>query len=150
MDTHPPLVGGHSLRGPHRPFDPGAVPDGFRPLRLVLQPGGLTIELDRPDLLVGRHSEADVRLALPDVSRRHCRIQYSSGQWRVVDLSSLNGVFVNGERMHESNLYDGDELRLGSFFFHVMVGGPTNRNPKADVIRRIAEALPNPERPRAA
>ena len=76
----------------------GPAPDCV-PLRLVLQPGGAVIEVSRPEVLVGRHSEVDVRLPLPDVSRRHCRFVYADGIWRVFDLRSLNGVYVNGERI---------------------------------------------------
>src|SRR5205823_4724 len=72
-----------------------AIPHDFVPLRLLLQPGGLCVELNKPEMLLGRHSTADVRLSLPDVSRRHCRFAYADGHWRVFDLNSLNGVFIN-------------------------------------------------------
>jgi pSer/pThr/pTyr-binding forkhead associated (FHA) protein len=140
----------HRLQGPHKDFRPEDLPADFVPLRLVLQPGGLSVELTRPDVLLGRHSEADVRLALPDVSRRHCRFVFQDGQWRVSDLNSLNGLFVNGEQMQETNLYDGDELRLGGFTFLVCVG-PAPRigaqpepNPQVEMLRSIADVLPEP------
>lgn len=156
-DPRPPFEAAHPLQGPHDDF-PAEAPPGFVPLRLVLQPGGLCVELTRPEILLGRHSRADVRLALPDVSRRHCRFVFRDGQWRVFDLNSLNGVHVNGERMHEANLYDGDELRVGGFTFRVSVaaGAPTvvfpghAAGPEADMIRSIAEALPQPERRKAS
>jgi pSer/pThr/pTyr-binding forkhead associated (FHA) protein len=90
------------------------------PLRLWMQPAGLMIELTEADNLVGRHSTADVRLPLPDVSRRHCRFVYASGRWQVRDLNSLNGVYVNEERVVEqTDLRDGDQVRLGGFTFAV-------------------------------
>src|SRR5262245_19633359 len=46
----------------------------FMPMRLVMDPGGLAVELKHPELIVGRHSEADLRLPLPEVSRRHCKL----------------------------------------------------------------------------
>ena len=52
------------LQGPHR-LGANVLPLDFVPLRLLLQPGGLRIELTRPDMLVGRHSEADIRLPYP-------------------------------------------------------------------------------------
>src|SRR5262249_7265713 len=70
------------LQGPHR-FCPDVLPLDFVPLRLLLQPGGLRIELTRPDMLVGRHSDADIRLTLADVSRRHCRFTFRDGHWKV-------------------------------------------------------------------
>jgi hypothetical protein len=92
-----------------RRFPPGdrssaEVPPGFAPLRLFLRPGGFCLELAAADLVLGRHSCADVRLPLPDVSRRHCRFVFADGHWEIVDLDSLNGTHVNGERLMASVL----------------------------------------------
>src|SRR4051812_10993697 len=54
----------------------------FAPLRLLLQSGGLILQFTRPDMVLGRHSEADVRLPLPDVSRKHCRFLHAQGLWQ--------------------------------------------------------------------
>lgn len=97
----------------------GPTPDGFVPMRLVLQPSGMALEVNAPDVLIGRHSEADLRLPLPDVSRRHCRLLYGEGGWQVIDLNSLNGVQVNGEQVLQAPLEHGDSLRIGGFTFAV-------------------------------
>jgi pSer/pThr/pTyr-binding forkhead associated (FHA) protein len=94
------------------------------PLRLVL-PGSTPIDLKRSGLVFGRHSQADVRLPLPDVSRRHCRFVFSQGGWQVIDLNSLNGIFVNGLRVSGAKLYHGDRLRIGGFLFEVVLGPKT-------------------------
>src|SRR5690348_16310659 len=91
-----------------RPLLP--VPADFLPLRLVLQPSGATVELTQPDVLIGRHSQADVRLPLPDVSRRHCRLLFGQGVWQVIDLNSLNGVYLNGEPIRQATLRHDDLL----------------------------------------
>jgi hypothetical protein len=96
--------------------------DNFRPLRLVLHGSGYSVELDRPDMVLGRHSGCDVRLPLPDVSRRHCRFTYNGGEWTVYDLQSLNGVYVNGERVTVSLVKAGDRLGIGGFKFEVGLG----------------------------
>ena len=70
-------------------------------------------------MVLGRHSEADVRLPLPDVSRRHCRFVFSAGHWRVIDLGSLNGIYVNGEPVQQAELHHSDTLRIGGFVFEV-------------------------------
>jgi len=78
----------------------------------------------------GRHSDADIRLTLPDISRRHLPAGFSESEWRVHDLSSLNGVFVNGEQVQEAALYHGDALQLGSSVFVVAckrMGNVTDR-----------------------
>src|SRR5262249_27257834 len=110
-----------------------ALPADFVPLRLLLQPGGLCVELTKADNLVGRHSEAEVRLAFPDVSRRHSRFVFLDGGWRVLDLNSLNGTFVNGERVQQALLSNGDRVRLASLNFLVELPvAPPAARPAAD------------------
>jgi predicted component of type VI protein secretion system len=101
----------------------------FVPLRLLLHPGGLCVEMNKPDMLVGRHSAADIRLSLPDVSRQHCRFVFADGAWRVFDLNSLNGIFVNGERLQEASVNHGDRIRIGSLTFAIEVGVEQTINP---------------------
>jgi predicted component of type VI protein secretion system len=124
------------------------APAAFVPLRLLLQPGGLCVELIKPDTLVGRHSEADVRLALPDVSRRHCRFVFQGGTWQVIDLNSLNGIFVNEERLQEATLAVGDRVRIASLTFLVEIAAPTPSAPEDDarvsMLQSIADVLPGP------
>jgi len=117
-------------------------PSDFVPLRLLAQPGGLCIELTKPDMLIGRHSEADVRLALPDVSRRHCRFVFAEGHWQVLDLNSLNGVFVNDQRLQEATLCQGDQIRIGGLTFLVNLGPGEEQ----EVSQSIAEVLPRDEK----
>lgn len=115
-------AGGLPVTGaPWRPPAPLPMPVDFVPLRLILQPSGATVELAQPDMLIGRHSQADVRLPLPDVSRRHCRFFFSQGVWQVLDLNSLNGVFLNGAPIHQAIVRSGDLLRIGGFTFAVEV-----------------------------
>lgn len=103
---------------------PVEMPPGFVPLRLVLLPSGVTLELDLPDMTLGRHSEADLQLPMPDVSRRHCRFTWSSGTWSVTDLDSMNGVFVNAVLVKTSELEQNDLVRIGGFTFAVDLNYP--------------------------
>jgi pSer/pThr/pTyr-binding forkhead associated (FHA) protein len=122
------------------------------PLRLVLQPSGLVLEVLRSDVVVGRHSQADVRLPLPDVSRRHCRLVFTEGAWQVTDLNSLNGVYVNDERVPSATLHHRDRLRLGGFTFEVDLqpGSRTVRlseeelRVSEDVLRHLSDSLAHP------
>ncbi|HLM49542.1 MAG TPA: FHA domain-containing protein [Solirubrobacteraceae bacterium] len=76
--------------------------------------GTLTvIPLTREWTRVGRSLAADVRFDDPTVSRRHALIVRQPDGVRVLDDRSLNGVFVNGERVEWSVLRDGDELVVG-------------------------------------
>jgi len=103
------------------------LPPDFCPLQLLLQPSGLSFTLGKPTQLVGRHSDADLRLPMADVSRRHCRFEFADGGWRVRDLSSLNGTFLNGERVTEAPVRPGDEVQLGGFTFVVETLAPALR-----------------------
>jgi FHA domain/Zinc-ribbon containing domain len=71
---------------------------------------------------VGRNAGADVHLDDPSVSRRHALIvRTHSGGLRALDDRSLNGLFVNGERVEWTKLADGDELEIGRFRLHILV-----------------------------
>ena len=95
----------------------------FVPLRLVPQDTGVAIELNRADMVLGRHSAADICLPVPDVSRRHCRFTFRDGAWHVHDLKSLNGTFLNGEEVKEAQACHGDTLRVGEAAFFIEFGG---------------------------
>jgi hypothetical protein len=118
----------------------------FVPLRLVLEPTGAAIDLTRPDMLAGRHSEADIRLPLPDVSRRHCRFVCVEGCWQVIDLNSLNGVYVNDEQVLQAPLQQGDRVRIGGFTFIVDLPVPEDAEAgeTEGLIRHLFHALPPP------
>jgi hypothetical protein len=64
---------------------------------------------------VGRSMAAHVRFDDPTVSRRHALIHREGAAARVLDDRSLNGVFVNGERVEWHSLEDGDEILVGRF-----------------------------------
>ena len=74
-----------------------------------------TIMLKREWTRVGRSLAADVRFDDPTVSRRHALIVRQADGVRVLDDRSLNGVFVNGERVEWSALGDGDEIVVGRY-----------------------------------
>jgi hypothetical protein len=67
---------------------------------------------------VGRSLAADIRFDDPTVSRRHALIVRQADGVRVLDDRSLNGVFVNGERVEWSALADGDEIIVGRYHIH--------------------------------
>ena len=115
----------------------------FMPLRLVLQPTGAILEVKRPDVVVGRHSGADVRLSLPDISRRHCRLFLADGRWEVNDLDSLNGVWVNDAAVEQAVLNHGDTIRIGGFTFKIDLSKPASAADGGEgVLRSIFSALP--------
>ena len=89
------------------------------PARLVpLIPGSApVVPLQRPVLLMGRHSECDVRLDFPSVSRRHCCVALADDRLTIRDLGSRHGVLVNGVTRDEAILRPGDEVAIGPLLF---------------------------------
>ncbi|MGI8629535.1 MAG: FHA domain-containing protein [Solirubrobacteraceae bacterium] len=75
-------------------------------------------ELKREWTRIGRSLAADVRFDDPTVSRRHALIVRQPDGLRVLDDRSLNGVFVNGERVEWSTLADRDEIVIGRHHLH--------------------------------
>jgi hypothetical protein len=74
--------------------------------------------LQREWTRIGRSLAADIRFDDPTVSRRHALIVRQPDGLRVLDDRSLNGVFVNGERVEWSTLADGDEIVIGRHHLH--------------------------------
>jgi hypothetical protein len=74
--------------------------------------------LEREWTRIGRSLAADIRFDDPTVSRRHALIVRQPDGLRVLDDRSLNGVFVNGERVEWSTLADGDEIVIGRHHLH--------------------------------
>jgi pSer/pThr/pTyr-binding forkhead associated (FHA) protein len=78
---------------------------------------------------IGRSLAADIRFDDATVSRRHALVVSQAEGVRVLDDRSLNGVYVNGERVEWAPLTDGDEISIGrhSIFFvdSATVGSPS-------------------------
>jgi adenylate cyclase len=73
------------------------------------------VAIERSPFAIGRALESDLAVMDHLVSRRHARIYRSEdGAWRIEDLGSSNGIYVNEQRVAEAALADGDRLRIGS------------------------------------
>jgi predicted nucleic acid-binding Zn-ribbon protein len=94
------------------------------------------VPADKPTSL-GRSLSADVRFDDATVSRRHALVMREGAQARVLDDRSLNGVFVNGERVSSRVLEDGDEVVVGRYHLRfIVVPAAALAEPAAD--RKIA------------
>jgi pSer/pThr/pTyr-binding forkhead associated (FHA) protein len=76
------------------------------------------VEMTSDSMRIGRSLSADLRFEDPTVSRRHAVLVAESEGVRVLDDRSLNGVFVNGERIVSQLLSDGDEIVIGRYRLH--------------------------------
>jgi transcriptional regulator with GAF, ATPase, and Fis domain len=74
-------------------------------------------------VVVGRDAGSDVRLADRSLSGRHCRLEPVVGGWKIVDLESRNGTFVNEALVKQRRLAHGDRLRLGRVNLSFEVAG---------------------------
>jgi pSer/pThr/pTyr-binding forkhead associated (FHA) protein len=93
------------------------------------------VALTREWTRVGRSLAADVRFDDPTVSRRHALLVRQPDGVRVLDDRSLNGVFVNGERIEWRMLADGDEIVVGRYRLRFL---SIAADPLLDGSRRIA------------
>lgn len=93
------------------PADVG-YPDS-EPDRYTLSYGDELYPLEKQTLVIGRARECDVRLADPNVSRRHAELRNEGGAYVLVDLGSTNGSLVNGQRIERAELRDGDRILIG-------------------------------------
>jgi pSer/pThr/pTyr-binding forkhead associated (FHA) protein len=65
-------------------------------------------------MVIGRSKDCDVKLADPNVSRRHAEIRQEGATYWLVDLDSTNGVEQNGKRVKRLTLEDGTRFTIGS------------------------------------
>jgi hypothetical protein len=86
---------------------------------LVVRAGamaGQRLTLDLPLTRLGRHPQSDIILDDITVSRRHADIErLADGGYEIRDAGSLNGTYVNGERVEKVGLSNGDEVQVGKF-----------------------------------
>lgn len=82
--------------------------------------------VDREGTSIGRHPDSHVFLDDVTVSRRHATVDRRGDDLVVRDLGSLNGTYVNGERVEERRLETGDEVQIGRFKV-LFVGAPGGR-----------------------
>ena len=83
-------------------------------LTLVVAGKETSFPLTRDTYTLGRHRNNDVVISDPKVSSFHARLDRSPEGFRLVDLKSRNGSYVNGERIESVELNTGDEVRLGT------------------------------------
>ena len=102
----------------------GALPAGSA--LLIVQRGpnaGSRFLLDVDVITAGRHPDSDIFLDDVTVSRRHAEFHRDGSTFTVRDVGSLNGTYVNRERVEAATLASGDEVQIGKFRL-VLIAGP--------------------------
>ncbi|HEY2943372.1 MAG TPA: FHA domain-containing protein [Vicinamibacteria bacterium] len=92
-------------------------------LRLSPATGGGPVELSKDQTLVGRDPACDIVVSDGSVSRKHALLERRSAGWFVVDQGSANGTFLDSQRVAESPLHNGQELRFGAIAYKVEIEG---------------------------
>ena len=85
---------------------------------LILSGCATRFRIDRRTVLIGQRPQCDVPLCKPQVSPVHAVLFQRSGKRYLRDLNSHAGTFVNGRRIREVELRNGDEIRIGVTFLH--------------------------------
>ncbi len=103
----------------YRPKSDEPVPDDDASAPVEREVASLTIDgerhpIDKRVVVLGRSQDCDFQLADPNVSRRHAEVRQEETSFWIVDLGSTNGLEVNGRRLRQSKLEDGDRITLGS------------------------------------
>jgi hypothetical protein len=102
----------------------GSLPHGMALLVVRRGPNaGARFLLDHDVTTSGRHPDSDIFLDDVTVSRRHAEFHREGGTFTVRDVGSLNGTYVNRERVEAATLSNGDEVQIGKFRL-VFLSGP--------------------------
>ena len=94
-------------------------------LVLIYPPGaemGKRFLLDKREITLGRGADCDLVIDRDSVSRMHARVYRTGGRWRVRDLDSTNGSYVNDEQITDSPLKDSDLVKIGAAIFKFLHG----------------------------
>lgn len=116
-----------SIGVPHEPEADAPATDPDQVVAESLEPGtallvvrngpgaGSRFVLDVPVVTAGRHHDSDIFLDDVTVSRRHAQFSRSEHGYRVKDVGSLNGTYVNRERIDEVQLVTRDVVQIGKY-----------------------------------
>ena len=109
------------------------LPSGSAALVVKRGPNaGARFVMDRPSLSAGRHPASDIFLDDITVSRRHAEFRCANGEFRIVDVGSLNGTYVNRQPVDSATLTNGDEIQIGNFRLVFLID-PTTANTGIEV-----------------
>ena len=101
---------------------------------------GTTFALDRNEVTVGREPSNLICVGDHSVSRRHCLFKSEAGVFKVIDLESFNGTFVNGLPVGEQVLGHGDQIALGHILFLFLLDESEGGTPRGPV--ELSEDVP--------
>ncbi len=105
---------------------------------LITEKGGAQrrLEIDKPEVTFGRVQGNDIILPKGNISKRHARLVLKNGRFNIVDLMSINGTYVNGQKITSPLVIKpGDTISMGDFI------------PGIDVLGQSGQLYPQPPPP---
>jgi hypothetical protein len=114
----PPAGGARKVGGPPPPLARSAPPakgGSAHPagLNLTIHYQGEAFQVTKDRFIIGRGKQtSDLTIKDPNVSRQHAMIEFSSGQYYIVDMGSTNGVEFNGQRVQRKVINEGDTFKV--------------------------------------
>lgn len=81
--------------------------------RVFVLVNGVRHPLNAPGMVVGRGTDADLRINDPSISRRHVELRVDRDRVSAHDLGSTNGMLVDGQNVQQATLHDGSSIRIG-------------------------------------
>ena len=99
------------------------LPDGVGLLVVRHGPNaGSSFRVESAKTTIGRHPDSDIFLDDITVSRRHVVIEQARNGFHLRDAGSLNGTYVNHERVDDADLHHGDEVQIGKYRLSFVLG----------------------------
>ncbi len=97
-----------------------------------------------PPVTVGRSSDVDVSIGDASISRRHCQFSIGGlGALVVRDLGSMNGVYVDNQRVNKAIIKPGDTIQIGAISLRVeWTEDPVVESPSVDVVHDVTTTQP--------
>jgi hypothetical protein len=119
-----------------------ALLDGVSANFIVKGPSGVekAYPMRAISVTIGRSDQCDIAVKDSSMSGRHAEISKMNGEIRVKDMGSANGIWLNGERVDDVELFDGDVLRLGQTSIRIDVVGGRKR-PNAGLSPKVLAAI---------
>jgi hypothetical protein len=111
----PPMPTGRSMPPPPPPRPGSSQPaaPGAAGAKLTISYQGETFPVTKDRFIIGRGKQSsDLTIKDPNVSRQHAMIEFSNGQYYIVDMGSTNGVEYNGQRVQRKVISEGDAFKV--------------------------------------
>ena len=101
------------------------------------------VHLTDEEVVLGREEDADIVIDDQRVSRKHCKIALTDGRYVLTDLGSSNGTFINGQKVTEKDLENGDKIQIGNTILQFEIAKPfgASKASSSAVLFRIAAGV---------